>query len=746
MASITVDAGVLESGKSTKTRLTIFKDEYAFSGKRYIIDWSDTEIETGVVAIKSFLFSTEKPYMIFKTSSGNSPQFVFEKEEYDKALKVINQFKEEIAERKRVEEVKNEEKLRQKAEDERKEAERQRQIEVDNANREKEKKQRESERIRVCQEKKTRISLAFEKSKNDANVSFIVDDKVEKAINKILNNPYRLLGISCTSTFEDSNKALDKLKKLSRLNALSSYTSNFDLKGIEKPCRELSVVQNAVTLIKNIDNKWFWFSDPIPCEIWYDGKYRIELSRDGQEFGSYDLFLANYLYGLICDADFNVQETWKRILKYFCYLCNEYDCKELKTRFNNEELKDLDNESLLKNFKKEIFKPLLDLCDSRDILQLLSLYECISDCGSKHINFLARAVLEKITNWFSIQEKEVMTFLNQYEDEDLITEETANKIFEVGENYNKTVGNVITKILTSLKFETIRCEIIKDSFKTSTYQLMYILNKCQDKTKAIYFANITYSYCSEDDKKRINNTFGSANIKAKDPLVAHTGWDIWGDNYFYGKNGYEQDYTQALYWYHKAADEGNMYSMNSLGICYLNGSGVPQNDELATDWFEKASDNGNPEGAYNLAECYYSGKGRKQSIDKALEYWAKADKLGHPSAGKKRDKIFATVKSTRKTHRAKNHICHDIGFQVITGPNIYVEVMLDSPANVYLVNPQNYQNYLNGDDFRFYGGFADKSSFYVDVPSSGHWYVIIDNGDETLSVENTSTKIKSTGY
>lgn len=749
-SNITVDASVLESGKNTKTRLTIFKDEYAFSGKRVKVNWGDTVLDTGVVTIKSFLFSSEKPYIIFKSSAGNSSQFVFEQENYDKVLETINQYQEDIAKQKQIEEdrikAENEEKQRQVAEREKIEAEKRKQLEIEKAKREKELQQKNAEKSKIINERNERIAKEVEKSKNSTEANIPIDEKVEKAVDRLLNNPYRLLGISCTSTIEDANKALDKLKKLSRLNALSSYTSDFDLKRLEKPSRELSIVQNAVTLLKNIENKWFWFAENDACQVWYSGKYRIELNRDGQEFGSYDLFLANYLYGLICDSNFDTPETWKRILKYFCYICNEYDGTIIKSRFNDNEIQRYDNEFLLKSFKKEIFIPLLELCDSRNVLQLLSLYAIINDCGSKHLNTLSRNVLEKITNWFSEKEEKVLSVLAEVEELKVISAEKGNEIFEIGNEYCKTVGGVITKVLSALKYEKVRYDIVKESYRITTYQLMYELNKCVDKTNAIYFANITYSYCSEDDRQRICNTFGIANIKVNDPLIAHTGWDIWGDNYFYGKNGYEQDYAQALYWYHKAADEGNMYSMNSLGICYLNGCGVPQSDELAANWFEKAYENDNPEGAYNLAECYYSGKGRKQSIDKALEYWTKADKLGHPSAGKKKDEIFATVKSTRKTHRANNHICHDIGFQMPTGSPICVEVELSSSAFVYLVNAQNYQNYFNGDDFRYYGGFANETPYAIDIPSSGHWYVIIDNGDETLSVENTSTKIKSTGY
>lgn len=185
-----------------------------------------------------------------------------------------------------------------------------------------------------------------------------------------------------------------------------------------------------------------------------------------------------------------------------------------------------------------------------------------------------------------------------------------------------------------------------------------------------------------------------------------------------------------------------MYSPNSIGVCYQNGHGVPQSDEQAASWFEKACKAGNPQGAYNLAECYYTGTGVRKDLDQALKYWAEAAKLGHPSAAQRREAIFATVQAERRNHRARNHICHDLGFQMTTGPNMVVEVTLSQSANAYLVNAQGYQNYLNGNEFTHYGGYASSSPYRIRIPSSNHWYVIVDNGDRPIAGITSSAKVK----
>jgi hypothetical protein len=57
-----------------------------------------------------------------------------------------------------------------------------------------------------------------------------------------------------------------------------------------------------------------------------------------------------------------------------------------------------------------------------------------------------------------------------------------------------------------------------------------------------------------------------------------------------------------------------------------------------------------------------------------------------------------------------------------------VEVTLDQPANVRLLDPTNYQRFKSGHQHQYYGGRALRSPFRLPVPSSGAWYVVIDLG------------------
>lgn len=756
-----VEVTVCENGKFNKGTLTLFIDEYVFCKSRTTVDWEKTTCEQGVTKVKSFLFSSDKPYVVFKYNGTVSSQFILEQANMDTLLSKIegyanaikNEREEKLAQKRKAEEEKRkaeeerlqqEERERQIREEAKRKAEEEFRLKKEEEERLKKEKERKEKELlnRKKSEKKARIQKEVENCKNSPEQTISIDATIKKVASCFLDNPYRVLGVSCVASNEDANQALDKLKKLARLKALESYKSPFDLVFIERPARDLSIAQNALAMLKDRNHKWFWFAESDACYAWYSGKYRIELSKDGQEFGTYDLFLANYMYAILCDSKFETAETWKRVLNFYCFICEQKSGEILKSRFTAKELDDKTTQELLVDFKKNIFVPLLQLCNTDDLMTVLRLNKHIKDCNNKLLDELSRTILEKVAYWFKSKETDAFAFLGTF-DEDNITLQQQREIRERGDKYCQTVERVFEPVLKELRGELTRYEIIKESYRTTTYQFMYMLHKCPDKSDAIFFANKTYTYCKDDDRQRIKNTFGKANIKFIDWNVPHTGWDIKGDEYYYGK-GCEVDYTQALYWYHKAADEGNMYSQNSLGLCYQKGTGVPQSDEQAVSWFEKAYDSGSPDGAYNLAECYFEGRGVKKSIDKALEMWEAAEKLGHPSAGNKKREIFAQVQGKRKAHRAQNHICHDIGFQMPIGAYIVAEVTLNKAANAYLVNAQGYQNYLAGNDFQSNGGgYITQSPYNIRIPSSNHWYVIIDNGDDDIAGISATVKVKT---
>jgi curved DNA-binding protein CbpA len=57
-----------------------------------------------------------------------------------------------------------------------------------------------------------------------------------------------------------------------------------------------------------------------------------------------------------------------------------------------------------------------------------------------------------------------------------------------------------------------------------------------------------------------------------------------------------------------------------------------------------------------------------------------------------------------------------------------LEVMLDRPANVILLDSINYARYRYGISFHYLGGFVEGSPARLSIPLSGEWHLVIDQG------------------
>jgi TPR repeat protein len=80
--------------------------------------------------------------------------------------------------------------------------------------------------------------------------------------------------------------------------------------------------------------------------------------------------------------------------------------------------------------------------------------------------------------------------------------------------------------------------------------------------------------------------------------------------------------------FQQQANLGNAEAMNGLGQIYIQGIGVPVNNNLAIEWFEKAAQNGYAKAYYNLAVLYREGISFPKDLPKAVAYFEKAAKAG----------------------------------------------------------------------------------------------------------------------
>ena len=108
-----------------------------------------------------------------------------------------------------------------------------------------------------------------------------------------------------------------------------------------------------------------------------------------------------------------------------------------------------------------------------------------------------------------------------------------------------------------------------------------------------------------------------------------------GCNYASGDDGYPQDFTKALEFYHRAGELGFSSAYYSIGVFYTNGDGVEADMKKAIHYWELAAMKGDAMARHNLG-CFEQNS-RPANMDRALKHYIIAARSG-------RVKSLGTVK------------------------------------------------------------------------------------------------------
>ena len=140
-----------------------------------------------------------------------------------------------------------------------------------------------------------------------------------------------------------------------------------------------------------------------------------------------------------------------------------------------------------------------------------------------------------------------------------------------------------------------------------------------------------------------------------------------GNAYNYGHK-VRRDYSQALIWYRKGAEQGNADAEFQLGGLYHFGHGVPQDEALAFDWTMKAAEQGHMDAEFFISTCYGEGWGVAKDDAQEMAWLRKGAEQGHVnsqlfSGGRMRLASMASLRTTRKPisgwtllHRERSHL------------------------------------------------------------------------------------------
>ena len=90
--------------------------------------------------------------------------------------------------------------------------------------------------------------------------------------------------------------------------------------------------------------------------------------------------------------------------------------------------------------------------------------------------------------------------------------------------------------------------------------------------------------------------------------------------YYFGY-GTDENFTEAVKWAQKSAEQGYAEAQSNLGYCYYNGYGVSQSYTQAVKWYRLAAEQGDAAAQYYLALSYANGEGISQSYTEAVKWY-----------------------------------------------------------------------------------------------------------------------------
>ncbi len=109
--------------------------------------------------------------------------------------------------------------------------------------------------------------------------------------------------------------------------------------------------------------------------------------------------------------------------------------------------------------------------------------------------------------------------------------------------------------------------------------------------------------------------------------------------------GVAQDYAEAVKWFRRAAEQGNVFAQSHFGWIYAEGEGVTQDYAEAVKWFRLAAEQGHAPAQYSLGLRYAKGQGVAQDHVLAHMWFNLASVKGEADAVHNRDFVASNMTS-----------------------------------------------------------------------------------------------------
>lgn len=494
--------------------------------------------------------------------------------------------------------------------------------------------------------------------------------KVITGAEKILNNPFSVLGLPCNAEKMNIIRAQEKLNKLSKIGAEKSYKTEFLNELLPEVNRSAGIIQSSIAKIDEPSNKLFWFVDANYLKQYNSKIVKSEfLNANNFEDIIYDCFLANYLDLLLNDSDFAQTECWQKVLRYIesllkCGLSTKKNIFYSRYQFENEDLYNPIGAAISKN----ILSPITDLAEILDSKIILSIINLVSEFNIAEFKDLKNSLLEQVITEVDKECTVISDFIETVGDiknasKTQVSEATkfANKLSNIG----KSVIDPLSKSYTS---DDVVVDRIKDSFYNEMMKLANILAFSKSFKNAYACATQANKYAPSHKKSEIKDTLktfkelkdsaevidqagGIESLSYKDKnliesddisisLLAYRA--IAGDpesqcvlGNIYKTPTYERnapvdipyDVTEGLKWIKKSANQGYAAGQLAFGMCYISGEGVGKDFRIADSWIQKSAAQGNEEAKALISDYRYATI--KMQFDRSNSYHTNSEQKSY---------------------------------------------------------------------------------------------------------------------
>ena len=113
-----------------------------------------------------------------------------------------------------------------------------------------------------------------------------------------------------------------------------------------------------------------------------------------------------------------------------------------------------------------------------------------------------------------------------------------------------------------------------------------------------------------------------------------------------GELGFEQDYTKALEYWHRASELGHAGAYYNIGVAHSRGDGVEEDSKKALHYYELAAIRGDISARYNLG----NNEWRANNIDKAVKHYQIAVRGGCADSLCRIRELYSNGETDKKTH------------------------------------------------------------------------------------------------